>query len=449
MKRINYIGLDMDHTLVRYNSAEFENLAHTILCKKLVETLGYPQETQQLKFSYDYAIRGLVIDKKNGNLLKLSRYGAIRASRHGIHRITYREQQKKYKSIYIDLADNQYEAIDTSFSIAFAALFAQIVHLKNENPSLTLPDYKKIADDINDTLDTAHSDGSLKSIVASDVGRYILRNENLIKNIQRYKKHGKKFFIVTNSQFQYTKLLLDYAINPYLEKGETWQDLFEHIITDAKKPSFFYKSDLPIKKINPKNGEESSVADRGALDAGVYSGGCAARFTEGRDIRPDQILYVGDHIYGDILRLKKDCAWRTALVVEELGEEIKNNKKAAVTREKINALMDEKIPLEQKIDDLISQQIENENSECKDEIKSILSQVESVDQKISQFIRKHDNFYNSYWGELMRTGIEKSFFADQVERFACIYMSQLNDLLELPARSYFRSRRHPLAHDES
>ena len=35
-----------------------------------------------------------------------------------------------------------------------------------------------------------------------------------------------------------------------------------------------------------------------------------------------QVLYVGDHIYGDILRSKKTLGWRTMLVVPELAHEM-------------------------------------------------------------------------------------------------------------------------------
>jgi hypothetical protein len=35
-----------------------------------------------------------------------------------------------------------------------------------------------------------------------------------------------------------------------------------------------------------------------------------------------QVLYVGDHIYGDILRSKKTLGWRTMLVVPELEAEL-------------------------------------------------------------------------------------------------------------------------------
>jgi hypothetical protein len=47
----------------------------------------------------------------------------------------------------------------------------------------------------------------------------------------------------------------------------------------------------------------------------------------------------------------------------------------------------------------------------------------------------------------MRTGIEESYFAYQVDRFACVYMAKLGDLMATSPRTYFRSHRRPLAHD--
>ena len=39
-------------------------------------------------------------------------------------------------------------------------------------------------------------------------------------------------------------------------------------------------------------------------------------------IKGEQVLYIGDHIYGDILRLRKQHMWRTAMVLQELEREI-------------------------------------------------------------------------------------------------------------------------------
>lgn len=40
------------------------------------------------------------------------------------------------------------------------------------------------------------------------------------------------------------------------------------------------------------------------------------------DIKGKEILYVGDHIFGDILKSKKRQGWKTFLVVPELTKEL-------------------------------------------------------------------------------------------------------------------------------
>ena len=35
-----------------------------------------------------------------------------------------------------------------------------------------------------------------------------------------------------------------------------------------------------------------------------------------------EVIYVGDHIFGDILRSKKENGWKTFLVVPELAKEL-------------------------------------------------------------------------------------------------------------------------------
>lgn len=444
MKRINYIGLDMDHTLVRYKSKNFEGLAHKIMCETLVAKKNYPKSILKLTFDFDSAIRGLVIDKAKGNLLKLSRHTAIRQSSHGLQPIAYNQQNQIYKSTYIDLKDSNYDKVDTSFSISFANLFAQLVDLKNTGRYPTLPNYMTIADDLNEALDQAHRDGSLKNVVREKLSDFIIKDAELVQGLERYLKHDKKFFIVTNSDYSYAKLLLEYAIDPFLKGGKTWKDIFSFVIVSASKPSFFF-SDTPFEKIDTNTGQ--SIPHSTHLTPGTYQYGNANLFTSHLKLDPDEILYIGDHIYGDIVRLKKDCAWRTALVVEELDREIRSFRRAQPFVDKINALMARKIPLEVQIDELISKKIETGSSTYEKKINSLIAQSAKIDKKIGPLIKAHTALYNRYWGEVMRAGIEESYFAYQVERFACIYMARLSHLLKLSPRSYFRSNKRPLPHE--
>lgn len=465
LKKIKYLGFDMDHTLIRYDSEAFERLSYQIILDKLVHTKGYPPEILQLQFDFNLAIRGLTIDRNLGNILKLNRHNAIRTSYHGLNLIEFKSQQKLYKSIYIDLNDPHYYSVDTAFAISHATLFMQLVDLKNRQESHKaqlaqglqpkngagdcgekgIPEYAILADDIMECLDTAHRDDSLKRVVQADLAKYIHKDPLLVEGLERFKRHDKKLFLLTNSDYGYTKTLLDFAITPYLKEHSHWSELFEIVITVAQKPRFFNDT-LKFLRVDPQTGSMRNYDQK--LTPGIYQGGCAKTFTKDLQLNGDDVLYVGDHIYGDILRLKKACNWRTALVVEELAEEIKNNKKAQPFVQQIEALMALKEPIEERYTELNTQKFEKNGNVKENEISSLIKQINDYDQQVSDLIKEQQKYYNPRWGAVMRVGNEESHFAYQVERYACIYMAQLVDLLTLSPRTYFRANRRPLAHED-
>ncbi|MGE0631083.1 MAG: HAD-IG family 5'-nucleotidase [Pseudobdellovibrionaceae bacterium] len=444
LKKIKYIGFDMDHTLIRYKTANFEALSHRTMIEKLVTSKGYPDYIRKLPFDNNFAVRGLAVDKKHGNLLKVNRHSAIRASFHGTKVIDFKTQQKLYKSTYIDLSDKEYMAVDTAFSLSLATLYAQLVDLKDANPEAKFPDYSALADDVLFALDESHRDGSLKTVVRSNLDEYILKDPETVAGLERYKKHGKKLFIATNSDFHYSKLLLDYAINPFLKEHKSWMDVFEFVITLAQKPRFFYDESKYLK-INPADGTMTNYGE--TLKPGIYQGGNAMTFANDMKIEGDDILYIGDHIYGDILRLKKDCNWRTAMVIEELDEEVENDRKADPINDEIEKLMKLKEPFEDSVTEMMTRKIETGVPVDEAALESIQDKIGEIDSQISGLIKKQQAFYNSNWGQLMRAGNEESYFAHQVERYACIYMAKISDLLALSPRTYFRAPRKMLSHE--
>ncbi len=443
MKKIKYIGLDMDHTLIRYHTKEFESLVYTFLVKELVN-MGYPVKIQELQFHFSDAIRGLIIDKKNGNILKLSRYGTIRLSYHGTKLIDFSEQKKFYRSVHVDLNNPNYVAVDTSFSIALCVLYGQLVDLRDNSP-IDYPAYSSIAEDVLKSMDNVHSHGFLKKQVSQNLDRFIIKEPELISQLQFFVECGKKLFILTNSEYYYTKLLLDYAINPFLDKGKTWQDLFPIVIVGANKPRFFYDN-LPFLSIDPNIGTMTNVI--GPIGSGVYQGGNANQFTEDLELPGDEILYIGDHVYGDILRLKKDCNWRTALVVEELGSEIQSQIKAKPIEQDITKNMLKKCALEDLYLEIQTKAIKEKTHKYATEIQELQKQISDFDLIISGLIKKQQSFYNHKWERVFRAGAEESYFAYQVDRYACIYMEKLSDLFAHSPFTYFRANRRMLAHDQ-
>ncbi len=441
LKKISHIGLDMDHTLVQYHSQEFEKLSYESMKTKLINR-GYPKEIGAFEFEYDRAIRGLVIDKASGNIFKVSRYGMVRGAYHGLTRLDFRAQKKEFGTKFIDLRDPNFDCVDTNFSISHACLFSQIVEFKKQNPGGGFPDFPELASDLMSVLDESHRDGSIKDQVTKNPEKYVKRSEEIVRGIEKFKKHGIKFFIATNSDYAYTDKILKFAIDPYLKEG-SWSDLFEHTFTLCMKPRFFH-TNSPLLKINPKDGLMENWDKE--IVPGIYQGGSANLLADQLDVLGDNILYVGDHIYGDILMLKKNCGWRTALIVEELGKEIEQNQKALSVTGKIKILMNQKLELEHFLNTLAGERLEG-GVDKSDQERKVLDQIRALDEKLVPLIQSRSKIYNPHWGSIMRAGVEESQFAHQVEGYSDIYMASIKDLLAESPRTYFRSYIRKMAHD--
>ncbi|KAL6511760.1 hypothetical protein OROGR_021357 [Orobanche gracilis] len=136
MRNIVAVGFDMDYTLAQYRPETFESLAYEGTVKKLVNDLGYPTELLELFFDWTYMVRGLVLDKLRGNILKMDRHKYVKVAYHGFRELSKEEKVAAYGSRLIrDAFDEpEYAVIDTLFSLAEAYLFAQLVEYKDKKP---------------------------------------------------------------------------------------------------------------------------------------------------------------------------------------------------------------------------------------------------------------------------------------------------------------------------
>lgn len=443
LKKIKAIGFDMDYTIVRYNSEAFEEFSHRETLKKLVTEKAYPEQILELHFDFKRVIQGLVIDKKTGNLLKVSRFGKVKSSYHGLTPLDFKEQQHLYGGGgVIDLSAPHIQSLDTNFSVSNGVLYCQLVELKKFG--VELPDFETLASDIREMIDLCHSDGTLKDEVRKDIARFILQDQEVVELFERYKRYGKKLLVITNSDFNYTKLLLDYTINPFLKEHKNWSELFDLVITRASKPRFF-TSHNHFLSIDPETGLMSNFD--GKIERGIFQGGYAGKLQKDMGLEGDEILYLGDHIYGDVVSIKKTFNWRTALVLEPLALEIEAIKKSASIQEEIAKQMEAKEELENKLNQFELRQHEFNEEISKKELAKLFLQLDKINAAISDLLEKHRLYFNPYWGEMMRAGLEESRFADQVEKYACIYMAKVSDLLKYSPRTYFRPLRRMLPHE--
>lgn len=106
------------------------------------------------------------------------------------------------------------------------------------------------------------------------------------------------------------------------------------IIVSARKPTFFGEGttlrEVILETGNLKIGIWSTKVKliyKGTADSflkgHVYSGGSLSMFEKFTGARGNQVLYVGDHIYADIIKSKKAHALRNLLIIPELEHELK------------------------------------------------------------------------------------------------------------------------------
>ncbi|RKX83635.1 MAG: 5'-nucleotidase [Spirochaetes bacterium] len=441
LKKVKVIGFDMDYTLVGYHTKELEKITHKLVIDTLIKEKGYPEEIRKLKFNFNRSIVGLVIDKRKGNLLKLSRYSKVKLSYHGLKEIGYPAQNRLYQEMAIDIKNADFKSLDTSFSISIGVLYSQLVQLREDGTAL--PDFYEIAEDVSSALDTVHQNDSLKSVIRGNFKKYVDADPKVALLLERYLYYGKKLVLITNSDYTYTNDLLKYAVEPFLKNHTKWQELFEIVITLANKPNFFTNRSNFLEV-----DEETGLMKNhfGPVSKGIYQGGWFKKIQTNLGVQGSEILYLGDHIYGDVVSIKKSCNWRTALVLGDLEDEISNIRASKDVQREITSLMREKSKLEAKINryDITRSR---DREERRKTISRLYEEIDTVNGQISEKLAELKGYFNPYWGEILRAGMEESRFADQVERYACIYMTRVSDLYSYSPKTYFRPLKRLLPHE--
>ena len=474
MSSIKAIGFDMDYTLAIYKHETFEKLAYDETLKKLVK-IGYPKDILKWQFDHKYMLRGLVIDKKLGNILKMDRHRYVKLAYHGFKELTRNERRRLYDQESVVIYEEpDFALIDTIFALAEAFLFTQLVDFKENTNELQDKNFAQLHQDVRSCIDLCHRDGSIKNKIAQNPEKYIKEDLCLINVLEEFRLSGRKLFIVTNSLWDYTNVVMTFLLATGSGVKKNWMDYFDIIITGAQKPSFF-KAKNPLYEVNLESGllknsemlpviSSLSSQDLAAKNAypKVFQGGHVKLLHDMLNIQKgSEILYVGDHIYGDILRSKKEIGWRTMLVIEELEAEINNlfflkeQYEACTTLNlKRERLADEleriQLALNAKKNgrEIISEQLKDVSlDEFENQIKKIGYDIVKIREAEGKALSQYHKSFHPVWGELMKTGRQNSRFSAQVINYSCLYTSKLSNLRHYGANKNFQAVRDFMPHD--
>jgi 5'-nucleotidase len=452
LDQIEWVGFDMDYTLAIYDQPKMDRLTIDAALEKLIAK-GYPESLRALDFELNFPVRGLLIDAKLGNVLKMDRYKYVKRAYHGMRELSYDERRELYHATRLRTKRSaRYHFIDTLYALSEVTLFAAgVTHLEQLGLEV---DYAKWFADIRETVDLSHQDGSILAHILKDPGRYIVRDPDLPITLHKLRSAGKKLFLLTNSQPAYTDRIMSFLLEGVLPEYKSWKHMFDVVITASKKPRFFTETNIPFQ--DPA-GKPVTKLERGKL----YVGGCTEELARLSRIDGDRVLYVGDHIYGDVLRAKKHSPWRTAMIIQELEDELQG---VALTSEASDrwdrleeareALSDELRYAQSSLREHDKHGASSENPERTAERMRIRRRVERTRAKIrmldaecSQLEGEIESRFHRYWGPLLKAGAEPSSFGHQVETYACLYTGRVSNLLAYSPLHYFRSPRERLPHE--
>jgi HAD superfamily 5'-nucleotidase-like hydrolase len=433
--QVKAVGFDMDYTLARYRSPEIDALAFKKAVRLMVREKNYPAWLLEVDFDPAFAIRGLVLDGIRGNLLKVSQDRQVQRASHGTKPLSPAEIEACYGHRRLAVSAKGFRSVDTLFEIPEAGLYAQLVDVLDAG-KLPGKDCLKLFHDVRWAIDTAHRQGDMKAEILEHRAFFIPRDPNLAPALDRWRRGGKKLFIATNSDWAFTHGVMGHLLDGQDDERPRWTDYFDLICVSTRKPSFFMDTPPAVP-----------VPDSGCGHA--YTGGNALWVEKALDASGEEVLYVGDHVYGDILRSKKNLAWRTLMLIPELEQELLNLEaqsddlrellRVETSRRRcerrVSLLLDEwarlrarRAALAPRLSPEGLHAIEREMAQLKAEADGAVQRSEALLQRAQQLNAAVEAAFHPRWGPLFRDRDELSRLADQMQQYACAYTGKISNL---------------------
>lgn len=440
LDKVKFYGFDMDYTLAEYNSPAYESLSFDLLKERLI-SIGYPSAISEFQYDPSFPVRGLWFDKLYGNLLKVDAYGNILVCSHGFRFLKSHEVIEYYPNRFIQLDDNRCYVLNTLFHLPETYMMACLVdyfsncdNYQKTKTGVRLGDlfmsFSSIYQDVRAAVDWIHLAGTLKEKTTENLEKYVHRDDRLPILLKRIKQHGAQTILITNSGYHYTNKIMKYLLERNPE--DDWVSYFDYVVVDAMKPIFFKDGSI-LRQVDTETGALSIGHHTGPMKKGqIYSGGSCDVLLKMIGATGKDVLYIGDHIFGDILKSKKERGWRTFLVIPELKQEL------MVWIEK-KALFYELGNLDVKLSE-IYKNLDSSTQEKPD--------IGELRQALRKVTHEMDMSYGLL-GSLFRSGSRQTFFAAQVMRYADLYAASLLNLLHYPFCYMFRAPAMLMPHEST
>uniref|UniRef100_A0A7N5ZXJ4 5'-nucleotidase domain containing 3 n=1 Tax=Anabas testudineus TaxID=64144 RepID=A0A7N5ZXJ4_ANATE len=429
LRDIEIYGFDYDYTLAFYSS-HLHTLIFNIARDILITNHRYPEGLRKYEYIPNFAVRGLHYDVQKALLMKIDAFHYIQLGTvyRGLHPVSDEEVIAMYEGSHVPLeimsdfyGKSSHGHTMKQFMDIFSLPEMTLLSCVNDFFMRHNIDYEPVHlyKDVKEAIRDVHVKGIMYRAVEADIGKYICYGEQSHAVLKKLSEQGKKMFLITNSPFDFVDRGMNYIV------GKDWRDLFDVVIVQADKPSFFNDRRKPFRR----------VTDRGALlwdrihrleKGQIYKQGNLYEFLRLTGWRGSKVLYFGDHIYSDLADLTLKHGWRTGAIIPELRKEIK-----IMNTEQYVHMM----TWLQALTGLIEQMQVHRDPASQAVVGEWIKERETKD------------IFNAQFGSLFRTYHNPTYFSRRLSRFADIYMASISCLLDYDFQHTFFPRRTPLQHE--
>lgn len=403
--------------------------------------------------------------------LKIDRHKYVRVAYHGFTPMESKSRKYLYSRNFNKVpsfTEKQYVNMDTLFQFVDACLFANLIEMKDKGnyDVLDFKTYDEIYRQVRECIDLCHRDGVIKDEVARNPEKYIVLDNDILPMLQQFRNDGVKVFLLTNSYWEYTSVAMNYLYHQADVDEETklrneWIDYFDLVIVGSCKPAYLVDPYLNLFRVNPADGsllntdglfEIEALGENGAqkfLQEGkIFQGGNWKHLTKMLEIEAgEEILYVGDHLYSDVLRSKRSLGWRSMFIIPEIIDELETFHKQIPLQEQITELRTLRDELSSLADSLRLQGGGDEGSVV-DKLELIRQDDEKVKAKLSVLAKQYHDAFHPIWGMLFQAGFLGSRMSYFVQNYACLYTAKATNLGGISTNRSFRTSAEMLPHDK-
>jgi hypothetical protein len=256
--------------------------------------------------------------------------------------------------------------------------------------------------------------------------------------------------------------MMTYLLGGAMPEYPSFRHYFDAIVVAAGKPQFFQEGRPLMVRDGADLRPASFPLERGV----VHEAGNLQDLERGLATTGDRILYVGDHIFGDMLRSRRESAWRTAMIVQELETEVaaheacrEMHQNAAELEHRREDLEDQLRFWQARFKDIARRldgaglgptdvvQLEAERGRIKRSVERVRGHLRQIDAEARVIEAEIDRHFHPYWGSLLKEAHDRSSFGDQVEEYSCLYTSRVSNFMSYSPLQHFRSANDRMAHE--